>query len=317
MIKNYPTISVIVPNWNTKDQILQFLDSIQSQIYPKSAIEIVVVDNGSSDGSADAVDAWMNSQAGFEWFNLKCIRLSFNIGIAAGYNIGYENCSKNAWAVMRGESDVELTADCLEIMVKTLIDLPDVGIVGAKGVRFDEPQKIDHAARHMNWWTGSLRGHVPLERTDCDCVFGGTFLVRSECLQRMKYFFDDKRFLASELELCTRVKRYGYRVVCEPKAVSLHKIARSTHKLCSWKFNYISQIEGILFQLKYNRFPNLAVYLGYSMLRGVCRFLKGDSIPLLALRDSVLCCIRRTNNVLPGKTPNKSLTIPEWLSLPD
>lgn len=318
MLAHDPLVSIVVPNWNTKDAILQFLASIQLQTYPRSAIEIVVVDNGSSDGSADAVDGWMSSQENAGWARLQCIRLVSNQGIAAGYNIGYEHCSRNAWAVMRGESDVELSANCLEALMQVLLDLSDVGIVGAKGVPFDATQDTDNAARYMNWWTGSLYARPIVERADCDCVFGGTFLIRAECLHKMKYFFPRDRFLASELELCTRVKRHGFRVICEPMAVALHKGAGSTHKLCDWKFSYISQKEMTLFQLKYNAFPRLAVWLGYSILRAMKRSLSGDPAFLLALRDSLRCTIRRADTSLPGRTPGQApLTVPEWLELPD
>lgn len=316
-IKIYPAISIIVPNWNTKEHIIAFLDSVERQTYPKSAIEIVIVDNGSTDGSQSLIDSWI-SRKKEGWLGLKLIPLQTNQGIAAGYNIGYENCSDNAWAIMRGESDVELASECLERLVAVLKEQPKVGLVGAKGVVFDNPEEIDHAARYMNWWTGSLSDANPTERVDCDCVFGGTFLVRKSCLDKLGNFFSSRHFLASELELCTRVKRHGYQVTCEPDAVALHKIARSTHQLKNWKFGYISMFETIDFYLNYNRFPQLAVCLGLYFSRAFWRFLKGDLIPMKALRDSVFYNFFHVKvGFLKTLSSGKPAIISEWLSAPE
>lgn len=311
----YPVISIIVPNWNTKEHIIAFLDSVERQTYPKSAIEIVITDNGSTDGSLPIIDSWISRKKQEGWLGLKLIPLQTNHGIAAGYNIGYENCSDNSWAIMRGESDVELAPDCLERLVTALKEQPNVGLVGAKGVVFDTPEEIDHVARYINWWTGSLSDANPTERVDCDCVFGGTFLVRKSCLDQLGDFFSSRHFLASELELCTRVKRYGYRVNCEPDAVALHKIARSTHQLKNWKFGYISMFETIDFYLNYNRFPQLAVCLGLFSARAFWRFLKGDLIPIKALRDSVFYNLFHVKvGFLKTLSSGETATVSEWLS---
>ena len=79
---------------------------------------------------------------------------------------------------------------------------------GARGLLYGTvPPQLDHAAGYMNWWNGRLRRVDPPDLVDCDSVLGPTFLTRRSCIDQMRFFFPADRFLASELEFCTRVKR--------------------------------------------------------------------------------------------------------------
>ena len=118
-------LSIVVVTWNTRDLVLECLASIErASVGPKGArkleIETQVVDNGSGDGSAEAI------RACFPW--AKVIALPRNMGFSAGCNI--------AMRAMRGRhvlllnSDAQLRVGVLEACVNFLDAHPDVGIVG-------------------------------------------------------------------------------------------------------------------------------------------------------------------------------------------
>ena len=311
-----PLISVVLPTWNTREDTLDFLESLARQDYPRAALEVLIADNGSGDGSQDAIRRWYAQHAAESWHRLELIELPENRGIAAGYNAAYERCSPEALAILRAESDVLFAPDLVTALVEDLLALPDAGVVGARGVIHGSPGRIDHAARYVSWWTGSFRELDPAALVDCDCVFGGTFLVRRSCIERMGSFFQRNRFLASELELCTRVKRLGYRVLCEPRAVAQHKVARSSGHLDHVKFAYISHREQTLFHLAYNRFPRKAVFLAFTLAWSAKRALAGEGMFLRGFLDGLsLGCLHRPVR-LPGTASAAGLTLAEWLALP-
>ena len=72
---NNPLVSVIIVTWNRKDDMLETLDALQNQTY--SNLEVIIVDNGSSDGTADVIRK--------KYPNYKLIYLSSNVGCEEGF----------------------------------------------------------------------------------------------------------------------------------------------------------------------------------------------------------------------------------------
>ena len=140
-ITNYPIISILTPNYNTEKEIIEFLDSILNQDYPLKSIEIVLIDNGSTDDSAQKINTWLNKNQLF--YRTQLIGLEKNMGIAHAYNIGYENISSESKIIIRTESDVELDINCVSSLVNTLLSNSEYGVVGAKGIFFHNRKKLE------------------------------------------------------------------------------------------------------------------------------------------------------------------------------
>jgi GT2 family glycosyltransferase len=313
VLPEYPLVSVLVPTWNSEKEICDFLDALAVQSYPKSSIELVIIDNGSTDRSTKVVRDWYGAQQSAGWHRLQLIALPINSGIAHAYNLGYEKSSPAAFAILRGEADVVLEPPVVEKLCAVLAQDASIAVAGAKGLFYGSvPPKLDHAASYVNWWTGKVRCVDPPRLVDCDSVLGPTFLTRRECIGRMQFFFAADRFLADELEFCTRVKRFGFRVVCEPDAVSHHKSARSSSQLNRARFGYIAQRETVLFYLKYNSFPQNIVWLVWNAAYGLKQAFKGQTMPLLGLRDGIRWWLLRRPTRLPN-APN-GMSLSEWLA---
>ncbi|MBO7448571.1 glycosyltransferase [bacterium] len=97
-----PRFSVVVLNWNTLELLKRNLAALKAQSY--SSLEVIVVDNGSTDGSAE----YLNSEE-FKSFGYKCVMLHDNTGFAAGMNEGLRISSGN-W-LMPLNVDVFLAPD--------------------------------------------------------------------------------------------------------------------------------------------------------------------------------------------------------------
>ena len=158
----FPLVTVVVPTWNSETDIVEFLESVSRQSYPRESIEIIVIDNGSTDRSAEVVSDWFETQKESGWHRLQLIASPTNEGIARAYNLGYQNCSGDAYAILRGEADVLLEPEVIEILCRALQDEATIGVAGARGLLYGTvPAQLDHAAGYMNWWNGELRSVDP------------------------------------------------------------------------------------------------------------------------------------------------------------
>jgi GT2 family glycosyltransferase len=106
---NGPDVSILIVNWNTRDLVLQCLDALPVGIDDDLSYEVIVVDNGSVDGSGDALAA----RSGIE-----LIRNSANLGFAAAVNQAYAKATGEF--VLLLNSDVDLTPGALSKLVRFL-----------------------------------------------------------------------------------------------------------------------------------------------------------------------------------------------------
>ncbi|MEA2353500.1 MAG: hypothetical protein QOJ14_1914, partial [Thermoleophilaceae bacterium] len=118
--------AVVIPNWNGRDWLSGCLDSIAAQTLQPS--EVVVVDNGSTDGSLELLA---------ERQDVRTIGLGRNTGFAFAVNRGVEAVGAEIVALVN--NDVVLEPDWLERMVATLRDHPEAASVASKtGVLYDQ-----------------------------------------------------------------------------------------------------------------------------------------------------------------------------------
>src|SRR4051794_10150617 len=107
-----PMVSILIVNWNTRERVLQCLASLPADVVVP--YEVIVVDNGSVDGSGDALAATSG---------ITLIRNERNIGYAAAVNQAFRN-SRGDYVLLLN-SDVVLTLDAFESLVQFLEDRAD------------------------------------------------------------------------------------------------------------------------------------------------------------------------------------------------
>ena len=224
-IKEKPLVYIVILNLNGKKVLLETLASIKNIEYPNA--KILVVDNGSSDGSLVAVQT---SYPEFE-----TIQTGENLGFGGGNNVGIQYaCRQNADYILLLNNDTEVAPDFLSFMVETMESDSTIGILGPKIYFYKEPNKIWFAGGKINFWLG-LSFHIGIRRLDhgqydrmidVDYISGCTFLIRRKVIEITGMF--DELFnpaYAEDSDWCLRAKKKSFRIVYEPRAKVWHKIS--------------------------------------------------------------------------------------------
>ncbi|HEV2812057.1 MAG TPA: glycosyltransferase family 2 protein, partial [Solirubrobacteraceae bacterium] len=195
------------PNWNGRRWLPGLLDSLAAQTEPPD--EVVVVDNGSTDGSLDLLRDR----------GVRTIALGRNTGFAFAANRGVEAVSADAVALVN--TDVELEPDWLARASAALAD--GVGSVATKMVLLDDPDVLDDAGDELRRdGVAHQRGHG--RRDDGRFAVGGD--VFSACAGAALYRraalldvggFDERLFsYLEDVDLGLRLRLAGWRCVYEP-----------------------------------------------------------------------------------------------------
>jgi len=221
---NVPTVEIIVLNWNGREDTLACLDSLMRLEYP--SFQVTVVDNGSTDGSPDAV------RRAFPQVDV--LETGANLGYAGGNNRGLERAlARGAPYILLLNNDTTVVPDMLTHLVSALEAEPTVGVAGPTIYYADRPEVIWTAGGAIDWRRGDTRmigldepdggqfGTVPRE---VDFVSGCAMLLRREVPERVG-LLDERFFLYyEEVEWCVRARRAGFRIIHVPPARVWHRI---------------------------------------------------------------------------------------------
>ena len=209
--------SVIVLSWNGMGDLRECLDAVRSQDFID--FEIIVVDNGSTDGSADFVAS--------HYPDVRLIRNERNLGFAAGNNQGLRVGTGDALVLLNQDTAVQ--AGWLKALVKAVVSDPTCGIAGGKALYPDG--RIQHAGGYVDErGCGSHYGYRQRDEgqfeqvQDVDYVTGATLAISREAFEvigRLDEGFG--RAYYEDVDWCYRAKGAGFRVVYTPHAVLVHK----------------------------------------------------------------------------------------------
>lgn len=239
-------VSCIILTYNSRSHLPTLLQSIRDQKYPR--IEVIVVDNASSDDTI----SYLKTQQILPIDQLICN--STNEWFARGNNRGIHNAHGEYIFVCN--DDVVLTPTFLEILAQYLDSHPTCGMIGGKllklhGSEYRGEQLIDSAGlmRHRSYRMVN-RGEQVVDHGQYDRaeevfgITGAAMLLRREALEAVRYnneYFDED-FIAykEDCDLSWRIRRLGFTIWYEPKAVAYH--ARSVQQRSLQGRKNISQI---------------------------------------------------------------------------
>ncbi len=220
-INLFPRVAVIVVNWNRRDLLREALDSLLRQDYPAEAVEIIVVDNGSDDGSAELVAS--------RYPQVRLLRNQENRGFCAANNQGIQAASASAYIALLN-NDAVADPHWLSAMVELAGKHPEAGMIAAKIVVHDQPEIIDKAG-HVIYWDGQNRGRGAGERDEGQYDHteevlwpdGCAALYRRELLAELGGFDEDFFAYADDAELGLRARLAGWTCWYAPGAVVRHR----------------------------------------------------------------------------------------------
>ena len=219
-----PLVSIIVVNYNGKHFLKDCLTSILHASYPN--MEIILVDNGSNDGSVEFVKN--------NFPNVKTIVNDKNLGFAKANNIGYHFA--NGEYILFLNNDTIVTKDFLTNLVKVLRSDSRIGACESKILLLDDPKKIDCVGSyltpsgflyHLGW--GKPDGYDKI--IQIFSAKGVCMLFKREVLEQIGLFDEDFFAYFEETDLCWRVWLTGYQILFVPTSVVYHKVGGTSSKM--------------------------------------------------------------------------------------
>lgn len=217
------TVSLIIPNWNGAHHLVDCLDSLKDQC--KDDVEVVVVDNASTDGSL----ALLEGQ--YPW--VERIALDDNFGFSAAVNAGIRATS--APLVVLLNNDTRAAPDWLQQLLTGLNRYPDASFAASKMLLFDPPHRIDSAGDHFSLLTGAgfnIGAGEPADAyADPAWVLGacaGAAIYRRSLFEDIGLFDEDFFLIFEDVDLDLRAQVAGHRCIYLPDAVVYHKRGAST-----------------------------------------------------------------------------------------
>jgi len=226
-------VAAVVVNHDTRDDLLACVASLEES----GADRIVVVDSGSSDGSAQAVTE--------RFGQVSVVRLA-NVGFGSAANVGVR--AADADVAVLANADTRFPPGSVAMLGQYLRDHPGVGAAGPL-IRFPDgrvqmsarafpsiPQAIGHAVFGMWWpsnpWTRAYRltdwDHA--SERDVDWLSGACLAVRREAFDAVGGFDPGYFMFVEDVDLCDRLGQAGWRVVFTPAAEVTHMVGTAVSR---------------------------------------------------------------------------------------
>ena len=224
-------VAVVVLSWNRAEDTLLCLRSLGRA--DLGGARVIVVDNGSRDGSVEAIHREFPGQ--------RVLALAENRGYAGGNNAGIRVAlDEGAEAVLLLNNDTTVAPDFLAPLLQVLEDSPEAAAVSSAVMRMDLPELLDVAyiRVHLDAYpVVRLQGvnALPSEGFTGRCMVevgtGCSLLVRGEALRRVGLLDEDFFAYHEEVDWCIRARRMGYTILWEPLSRVFHRGSGSTQDL--------------------------------------------------------------------------------------
>jgi len=215
--RRFPLISLIVVNWNGKPLLDECLSNLSHQTY--SLFEIIVVDNGSTDGSCDFLKQ--------NFSHVKLLELPDNHGFAGGNIKGLEVAQGEFIALVNNDTHVD--QHWLENLIQPMLTNPVVGICSSKLILHATGQLESAGDGLTTWGVGFKRGFEqdPDLYTDQELVFGASAaacLYRRKMLDAIGFLDEDFFFNDEDTDLNFRAQLGGWKCLYVPSAIVYHRV---------------------------------------------------------------------------------------------
>jgi len=233
-------LSIIIVSWNTRLDLLRCLASIWANP-PTCSFEVLVCDNASKDGTAEAVRA--------EYPQVILKASNENLGFARANNRVASLAQGQFWLLLNPDTIVHPGA--LDTLVNYLSSQPRVAAVGPRLVNTDgslQPSIERLPSLFSEWWRlfhldriypvsqysqAVLASQAPQQ---VEVLNGACLLLRADVVPPMGLFDEDYFVYSEEIDLCDRLGQAGWQLHWLPDAVITHAIGRSTSQVADHMF---------------------------------------------------------------------------------
>lgn len=219
-----PKVAIVILNWNGKEDTIECLESLKHITYPN--YEILLVDNGSTDGS---VECFRERYPGME-----IIENGENLGFAEGNNVGIRRVmDEGADYVLLLNNDTVVDPEFLGELVKVAEGDERIGIVGSKIYIYGSNVLDSAGSIYTNIGSCKSRGHLEEdngkydEQEEVAMITACCMLIRNEILNKT-YLFDSSFFMyLEEFDFTIRARQLEYKIFYNPKSIVYHKFSKS------------------------------------------------------------------------------------------
>jgi GT2 family glycosyltransferase len=261
-----PLVSIIVVNWNGKKFLDECLSSLANQTWQRR--EILLVDNGSSDGTQDRIRSWARQVP-----QCRAICLPSNVGYCRANNIAIEQATGEWIALLNNDAVAE--PNWLQELLRHGDVSSRIGMLGGK-ILFQDPPGVIDKAGHLIYWDGQNRGRGTMEfdagqydRAEeilwpdaCAALYHRSLLEETNGFDETFYAFGD------DADLGLRARLLGWKAWYVPTAVVHHRHSASFGAYSPMKITLVER-NRLLLAIK-NFPPSLLLQNPYWTLR---RFL--------------------------------------------
>lgn len=228
------TLSIVIASYNTKDLTVAAVKSIL-ELKPEINYEIIVVDDGSSDGSVEAL----------RQLKTKTSKL---ITIFNKENLGYVRTNNRGIKVAKGKyilllnSDTIATPGALESLVEFAKEHPEAGVIGARLLNADGT--LQPSCYHfptvknaiLEYWFGKkglFEKYAPkgTNPSEVEALVGAAFLITPQALKKAGMLNPAYKSYFEDMDYCRAVRKTGLKVFYLPQAEIIHYHGASFAKL--------------------------------------------------------------------------------------
>lgn len=228
-------LSIIIVNYNTKDLLQQCLRSVfASQFNSPDGYEVLVSDNGSSDGSVAMIRQ--------NFPRVKVTENHANLGFSRGNNVAIKQASGKYILLLN--SDTTVRENTLPECVKYLDTHPETGILGCKVLlpngklhqasrrKFPNPANAFLRLFGLRKFSDYNYRNISIDQEmEVDSVVGAFLMIRKAVIDKIGLLDEDFFMYGEDLDWCWRAKQAGYKVVYFPKVEITHYLYGSSKNI--------------------------------------------------------------------------------------
>lgn len=273
-----PLVSVIVLNWNGKHLLERCLPSVLGQDY--GDYEVVLFDNGSTDGSPE----WVTTR----FPSVRMLRSDENVGFSRGNNEAIRATSSPFVVLLNNDADP--APNWLGELIAAAASDPSVGMCASKMVRADDPTVMDTCGIEVDRaGIGWDRYSGEPERTEEQAPYeifgpcGGAALYHREMLDQVGLLDEDYFIYYEDIDLAWRAQRAGWRCLYVPSARVVHRHSGTVGERSPFK-QYLLGRNKLWTIVKNYAWPGWLLYLpwivAYDTGAWLYALLRGDIHPL-------------------------------------